>query len=288
MKIITIFILPNEIDLYKDLIIRINNDLKKYDLIDFWIDSTLCVSEKMVNWEKSKISKEQIIKKFNKINQNLRGDFTIDYDGYIQGCVSKRRESNPIKYPDAISFTWIDADILFPEGSFYILNESIEALQNTNFILSPQYVKMWDQSWDVLVHPKYNLFPYDYMKSPKYDPNKDFGIYGDITLKSLPSSLFKFGGGALTTFSPTIFKLFPIPDTFGHYGEEDTFIMTCCSYLWNKFNINQYLIENLVFAQKNRDHIDRRNDVFVYDRRIEYRQISLNNFSYEIQKICKV
>jgi hypothetical protein len=281
-KIVTIFLLPNEIDLYRDLISRISKDLTKYNLQDFWIDSTLCVSDQMVNWEQSQVSKEQVILWFEEINQNLQGDFSVDQDGAIQGCVDKRRESVQ-KYSNALSFTWIDPDILFPEGTFYIISESVQVLGNSNFIITPQYVKMWDSSWDVLVHASYQNFPYDYMKTADYDPNKEFGIYGDVALKSLPKGLFKFGGGAITTFSGEVLRKFPIPTSFGSYGEEDTFVMICCSYLAEKFNISQYVIENLVYTQKNRDSIDRRKDIKVYDRRAENRQISLNNFSTELK-----
>jgi hypothetical protein len=284
-KIITIFILPNEIDLYRDLINRIQNDIINYQLENFWIDSTLCVSDEMVNWEKSSVSKQQVIQWYNEINNGINGDFSIDYDGKIKGCVDKRRESNPNKYPQSISFTWIDADILFPEGTFYIINESVDLLKNDNFILTPQYPKMWDPSWDILVHPKYNSFGYNFMKTSEYNPDNSFGIYGDISLKSINKGMFKFGGGAITTFSSDLLYLFPIPESFGPYGEEDTFMMQACSLFHQKYNIQQYLIENLVYSQKNRDHIDRRNDIYVYDKRNEYRQISLNNFSKEINKI---
>jgi hypothetical protein len=281
-KIITIFILPNEIDLYKDLIKRIQNDITKYNLKDFWIDSTLCVSEEMVNWEKNEISKQQVINWFNEINQNTPGDFSIDYKGKIKGCVDKRRESNLNKYTDAVSFTWIDADILFPEGTFYVINEAVDLFKNTNFIITPQYPKMWDSTWDILVHPEYINYSYNYMKSELYNPELYFGVKGDISVKSLPEGLFKFGGGAITTFSPNILKLFPIPDSFGSYGEEDTFIMTACSILYKKYSINQYVIDNLVFSQKNRDNIDRRKNINIINRKNEFREISLSNFTNEI------
>jgi hypothetical protein len=283
-KIITIFILPNEIDLYRDIINRIQNDITDYQLEDFWIDSTLCVSEEMVNWDESSISKQQIIQWYNEINNDVKGDFSIDYSGEIQGCVDKRRESSPVKYPNAISFTWLDADILFPKGTFYILNESINNLKNSNFILTPQYPKMWDATWDILVHPNFIDIPYNYMNSPNYTPEKYYGIYGQISLKPLNLGTFKFGGGPLTTLSPTILSLIPIPLSFAPYGEEDTFIMAGCSILWKKYNIHQYIIENLVYSQKNRLHVDRRDDICIYDRRVEYRKISLNNFKNELYK----
>ena len=284
-KIITIFILPNEIDLYRDLINRIQNDIINYQLEDFWIDSTLCVSEEMVNWDESSVSKQQIIQWYNEINKDIKGDFSIDYNGEIQGCVDKRRESNPNKYPQAISFTWLDADILFPEGSLYILNESVNNLKGSNFILTPQYPKMWDSSWDILVHPNFQNIPYNYMGLPNYNPEEYYGIYGEVSLKLLNLGVFKFGGGHLTTLSPTILSLIPIPDSFAPYGEEDTFIMVGCSNLWKKYNINQYIIENLVYSQKNRDHIDRRKDIVLHDKKHIFRKTSLNNFQPELYKI---
>lgn len=285
-KIITTFILPHEIDLYRDLISRISNDITKYALDTFWIDSTLCVSDQMVNWEESKVSKEQVVMWFNEINQNLQGNFSVDVDGKIQGCVDKRRDSVQ-NHPNALSFTWIDPDILFPEGTFYIIDQSVHAVSIDNFVITPQYVKMWDSSWDVLVHPSYQSKPYDYMKTSEYDPSKEFGVYGPLSLKALPTGLFKFGGGAITTFSGELLRKFPIPTSFASYGEEDTFIMVCCSHLAEKFSIAQFVVENLVYTQKNRDSIDRRKDIKVYDRRAENRQISLNNFSKEVNTLIK-
>jgi hypothetical protein len=281
-KIITIFILPHEIDLYRDLMERISNDLVKYDLTEFWVDSTLCVNEEMVNWEKSQVSKQQVIDWFNEVNIDLPGDFTIDFDGDVMGCVDKRRESTPTKYPEAVSFTWLDADILFPEGSLYIINEAVSNLGGDGFILTPQYPKMWDESWDILVHPNYKNTPYNYMEFESYNPELYYGIFGEVSLIPLPSKLFKFGGGHLTTISSKILDLIPIPKSFGSYGEEDTFIMQMCSLFTQKYNFTQYIINNLVYSQKNRDHLDRRKDIDLKDRRKEFRQIALNNFPNEV------
>lgn len=122
------------------------------------------------------------------------------------------------------------------------------------------------------------------MKTSEYDPSKEFGVYGPLSLKALPTGLFKFGGGAITTFSGELLRKFPIPDSFGSYGEEDTFIMMCCSHLAKKFSIVQFVVDNLVYTQKNRDSIDRRKDIKVYDKKAQNRETSLSAFSRELNK----
>jgi hypothetical protein len=281
-QIITIFILPNEINLYKNLINNINKEFNTYDLKDFYLDVTLSVCDEMVDWDNSKIDKQTIIEKYNNINQNTPGIFNIDYNGEIMGCVSKRRQS--VKdFPQAISFTWLDADFIFPEGTFYIIDQSLKELIKTEkyFILTPQYVKMWDASWDIVCHPNFLEKPYRYYE--KSDPFKDAGIYGDIILQPLPKGVFKIGGGWITTFSKKLLNLIPIPQSFSHYGEEDTFITSGSKIFISKnYNINQYIIHNLVVTQ---DVHDRLNEIKLFDKRHEFRNIALQNFTQELNNL---
>jgi hypothetical protein len=284
MKIITIFILPHEVKLYEKLISSIKNEIKKFNLSDFYFDVTLSVCDEMVRWDESKTSKQEIIQQYHNINQNLKGDFNIDHSGEIMGCVSQRRNSH-LKYPNAISFTWVDSDFTFPEGTFYIIDQSITSLNSLQdyFILTPQYVKMWDSTWDIICHPNFLDKPYNYNNT---DTKKDAQIYGEITLQPLNKGIFKIGGGWITTISKKLLDLLPIPKSFGHYGEEDTFISTGSQILSSKgTHIIQYVISNLVVTQ---DNNIRDPNISLIDRRQEFRQIAQNNFNLEIKKVCKV
>lgn len=281
-KIITIFILPNEIELYEKLMVRLRKSLTLSGDGDFFVDATLSVSDQMVDWKNSLLSKEDIIKRFTEAS-TLPGDYYVDEDGEIMGCVSKRRESW-LKYPDAQSFTWIDCDFYFPIETFAYISYGIKALQTlkvNNFILTPQYVKIWDSTWDELVNENFINKPYGYFAGennhPDYDAERDAKYYGQPELQRVNN--FKIGGGWLTTISKTLLDEITIPKSFGHYGEEDTFIMVVAQNLVKRgHDIQQYVIKNIVAAQSG----ERLNIVKQYDRRKEFRKIALDNFGKEL------
>jgi len=284
-KIITIFILPNEIELYENLMVRLRNSLTMSSDSDFYVDATLSVADKMVDWENSSITREEVVNRFTEAS-TLPGDYFVDEEGEIMGCVSKRRESWK-KYPDAESFTWIDCDFYFPNETFVYISHSIKALQSlkiNNFILTPQYVKIWDASWDELVNTNFINKPYGYyggdQNHPDYNAKKDAQCYGQPELQRVKN--FKIGGGWITTISKALLDKVTIPESFGHYGEEDTFIMAVATNLAKQgIDIQQYLIKNIVVAQDGKRLLD----IKQYDRRKEFRQIALSNFNSELNKL---
>lgn len=286
-KVLTIFILPNEIQQYEYLINSIQKDIDKFGLKDFYIDCTLSVSNQMVNWKESTISKEEIVNTFNSINKNKVGTFTVDETEEIMGCVSKRRETY-LKYQnDSIVNIWLDPDWIFPEGTFYIFDNAINELvkQQEYFILTPQMIKMWDDSWNPITHPNFIDKPTNYRVLPEYDPHKDKGIYGEVSLVELPKFLFKFGGGWGTVISTKLLNKIGIPQSFGHYGEEDSFVMTASSMLVKGgLDVKQYVLNNVVSAL---DYSPKLKDIVQYDRRKEFRKIAQQNFNNELKRIIE-
>ena len=247
-KIITIFILPNEIELYENLMVRLRNSLTMSSDSDFYVDATLSVANEMVDWENSSITKKEVINRFAEAS-TLPGDYFVDEDGEVMGCVSKRRESWK-KYPDAESFTWIDCDFYFPNETFAYISHGIKALQSLkidDFILTPQYVKIWDNTWDELVNENFIDKPYGYYDGndnhPDYKAETDAQCYGQPELQKIKN--FKIGGGWVTTISKSLLDKVTIPESFGHYGEEDTFVMIVAQNLVKRgHNIQQYVIKN--------------------------------------------
>jgi len=79
-----------------------------------------------------------------------------------------------------------------------------------------------------------------------------------------------------------------IPESFGHYGYEDTFIMIACEKLVREGeDIQQFKIKNLVVCEnyKYRNNSHYINNISVYDRREEFKKIGFNAFNDEIKKI---
>lgn len=284
-KILTIFILPNEIKMYRYLIETIQNDIEKFGLTNFYFDCTLSVSNQMVDWSSSSITKEEIVKEFEEINKNKIGSFTVDGSGKIMGCVSKRRESYLKHKENSIVNIWLDPDWIFPEGMFYIFDNAIDEIVKYQkyFILTPQMIKMWDSSWNPITHPDFVDKPTNYRVLPEYNPHRDKGIYGEIELKELPKGLFKFGGGWGTVISTYLLNKIGVPESFGHYGEEDSFIMASSRLLTEKgIDIKQYVLHNVVSAL---DYSPKIENVKQIDRRKEFRKIAQQNFNKEIQRV---
>jgi len=152
-----------EIEMYKDFIKGLVNLLETVDNKEnVTIDLCFNLCEQIEKIDKSKISKAKLIEKFND------GVLTIQDLGFktnIQIVKDKlyfhtdyRRDLN-YNYCKKVDYImWGETDSFFPKEAF----EAIEALaQHTDsqnihrYLLSFADRKMWDSSWDALVHSDY-------------------------------------------------------------------------------------------------------------------------------------
>lgn len=295
MKIvISIFCLPYEIDELENTI----NQLKKasYYLtnkkVQWYLDITMCTAPDMVNWSKSSLPKKFFEEKLMKISTSV--DWCVKYfrtSDTIKGCVSQRRESLKF-HKDAHYFIWLDTDIIFDERTLSYLENSIIGVEDIPYsIITPELVRIWDNTWDILVNKNYIKEKVGYQQIA--DPYECSGLKGDVSLErventSSPQSRFKFAGGWFTCISASLLNRVGIPESFGHYGYEDTFIMVACEKLVREGeDIQQFKIKNLVVCEnyKYRNNSHYINNISVYDRREEFKKIGFNAFNDEIKKI---
>jgi hypothetical protein len=108
--------------------------------------------------------------------------------------------------------------------------------------------KLWDDSWDSLVNDKFiNL-----KASQDYTTIDPYTIisHSTDTITIKPINEFKFGGGWMTVISTPLLKYVGVPDGFGHYGLEDTFIMTCSQIMRQKgMSVRQFILENEIIVE---------------------------------------
>ena len=296
MKIvISIFCLPYEIDDLENTL----NQLKRASYyidkkIDWCLDVTMCTSTEMINWKKSSIPKDFFTEKLLKLSSTI--DWctkTIQTSDEILGCVSQRRFSLK-KHPEADYFIWLDTDIIFDERTLSYMENAMKST-NQNFlntIITPEIVKIWDDTWDCLVNENFINEKVNYQKDN--DPYKDSGVKGDITIVGVNNNFinqprFKFAGGWFTCISGKLLNRIGVPKSFGHYGYEDTFVMWASEKLIQEKQekIQQFKIKNLVVCEnyKYRGHNHYLNNLSVYDRREEFRKIAESNFAEELKKI---
>ena len=262
--------------------------------IDWNLDVTMCTSDEMVDWNKSSINKKYFIDKFLKLSYHTDWCVkTFQVSEEILGCVSQRRFSLN-KHTDADYFIWLDTDIIFEERTLSYIVSSIKSIKEEYplSVITPEIVKIWDTTWDCLVNDKFLDKPINYQKTN--DPYKDSGVKGDISIETIHNTAnqqprMKFAGGWFTCISGPLLRRIGVPQSFGHYGYEDTFLMWASEKLIEEQdeNITQFKIKNLIVCEnyKYRNNSHYLNHISVYDRREEFKKIAQSNFTEELKKV---
>ena len=293
--VISIFCLPYEIDELENTL----NQLKRASYYlsgknEWVVDVTLSLSNDLINWNKSSIPKSYFEDKLLKLSAQTdwcAKNFQTSTE--VNGCVSQRRFSLN-KNTDADYFIWLDTDIVFEERTLSYIENTMEAIKNVTpySVITPEIVKVWDTTWDCLVNEEFLDKPLDYQKTN--DPYKDSGIKGDVTVESVRNNFqnqprFKFAGGWMTCLSGDLVRRIGVPESFGHYGYEDTFIMWASEKLIQnqQLDIQQFKLKNLVVCEnyKYRSNYHYINNLSVYDRREDFKKIAESHFSEELDKI---
>jgi hypothetical protein len=278
---IVIHLLPHEIDWFEW-------QSKQFKLGSYYINDTIIIDVtlnlNLIDWSKSQLPKQFFIDKFNQIKTLwdwAQTQFIIDEENKCLGCDDKRRES--IRLTTADNILYLDSDLIFkPELLSYMI-ESAKLVEQEYYIISPQTVRMWDSSWDVITNQQYLSTP---ANMETYYTNDPFKIITheqiDINLK--PINQFKFGGGWFNLLSTKLLKLTDIPDSFGPYGIDDLYVMICCDIMKQKeYNVQQYVLENSIVIENFKYRWNPYKDfLYLIDNQAEYRKQAEDNMNKEI------
>jgi hypothetical protein len=253
--VIQIFPMVTDIDFLERTLLllkqaSINVDKEKFYVI---VDINLPISDYLTDWDNSTIKQDYFIKKFKNLEKYMdwcdEYDFNLDYE--VKGIIDCTIKTI-YKYSDIDSLISLDTDIIFNSYALGLILESSLEIQKIQprYIITPECVKLWDETWDVLVNENFQNQSYGYEKTN--DPVVDsFNVYGDISLE--PINTYKFGLGWFTLFSKPLLDYIKFPKDIQGYGPIDTFIMFCCPHIPNT---TQYKIKNLVVTEDYK-HSDR-------------------------------
>ena len=147
------------------------------------IDSVLNLSSYLINWKKSKLPKEYFIEKYNTYSLLLDDTFIHNkkiYEGdELYGHLDLQRDCIGKEFDWYMS---ICPDLYFSEtllakmiGSFKTLEHNEKgfridpnikitegrSLNDPHMIVTPCIFRMWDYTWDEIVHPMFNDVPYN-------------------------------------------------------------------------------------------------------------------------------
>lgn len=288
--IITIFALPQELE---DLALTLNmlkrNSVFRDKSIDYKVEITMCLSDELTDWKKTFLPKEYIRERTIELCKKYLGwceyKLKIETKSEILGCVSQRRYSLK-NNPDADFFIWLDCDFTFKDTTLFYSASSFKMLREAGidmFIVTPQFVKQWDNTWDVIVNERFCNHQLDYeLISDVYEDT--LPQIGEVAIKEIET--FKFAGGWFTLISKSLLDKVGVPSSLGHYGLEDTFVIECAKIMKSKGEqVSQFIMENLIIGES---YIQRPNEtvksfISSKNRKAEFTKIANDNFANELK-----
>jgi len=284
---ILIHIMPSEIDQLEQTLIHLKKSSKYINDSKSKITVEVCLNLNLVDWNKSKLDKNFFLTKLNfyeKLTSSWATTrFWASHSNEVLGCTDLHRRSGDLYSPDA--FIWLDVDIVFSESLLYHLTEAYNQLiaQERYFVITPSTTRIWDETWDCLVHPLAMNEPATHTNYFERDPYLTTGLMGDtIQLKKV--NQFKFASGWFNLLSSDLIKKIRIPEAMGSYYMDDTYIMYCCMYGAQKnFFASQYIIDNEIIIENNKFRYNPYKEYIIgIDKKEEYIQKAKLNFEPSI------
>lgn len=279
--IISIHIFPHEIGGYRRVMNSLANSIKHLDKntsIEIW--STLNKNPQLISQETPDSELTKISQQFINLNKSsiVNTKFTISTSKTIHGVNEHRRETiTGSKSGDNIIF--LDCDLHFNER---LLSNQISAIYEIRkktqyYIITPQIIRLWDSTWDCLVHPDYKKCSFDFHKTANAKSLVKLD-YGDVSITK--NETFKWGGGWFNVISADLLKYIGLPDSFIGYGPDDTFAMKCCQLMkpTNK-KVQQYILNNMVVIE---DKSPPKSKVKLKTNLPNYREMCTQHFQKEV------
>jgi len=285
---IVIHLLPQEIDWFEWQVKQLKQGsyyLEEDDKVI--IDVTLNLN--LVDWNQSQLPKQFFIDKFlqlEKICDWCETQFIVDEENKCLGCNDKRRES--IRSTKADNILYLDTDLIFKPEALKTVIESSKLITHDYYIISPQIVKMWDDSWDILVNQNYLDIP---ANVETYYNNDPFEVIlsnqNEVSLK--PIDQFKFGGGWFNLLSTKLLRLTDIPNSLGSYGVDDTYVMICCNIMKQKgYQIQQYVLEGIIVTENFKYRWNLYKDfLYLINHQNNFRSQAESNLNLELVEFSK-
>jgi hypothetical protein len=287
--VITIFAMPQELE---DLALTLNmlkrNSVFRDRSIDYKVDITMCLSDELTDWENSKLPKEYVKQRTIELVEKYLGWclWDLQWDNpNILGCVSQRRFSLQ-RNPDADFFIWLDCDFTFKDTTLFYSASSFKMLREAGmdmFVVTPQFVKQWDNTWDVIVNERFWNHQLDYeLVSDVYEDT--LPQIGEVAVKEIET--FKFAGGWFTLITKSLLQKTGVPESLGHYGLEDTFVIECAKIMKSKGEpVSQFIMENLIIGESYTQRPNETVKSFISskNRKAEFTKIANDNFANELK-----
>ena len=281
-------LMPGEVEDYGDMLDKLTDCSKYLDEHDWVsISATLNLSPTLVDWDNSEYDTDFFVKYFENLKEKVSWAneviFDVELGNTILGVMDHKREAVKGDYDQ---FIFLDGDMIFHPMTLKCMLD-ISNQVTGNYYITPQIVRLWDTTWDILVHK-------DFMH---IEPQKN-GYYRqhhpDITMSQVPTEVgvkmspyIKFGCGWFTLCSKSVLDLIRFPESWRGYGPDDTFLMAG-SELAKKlgYEVNQYILDG-IYVSENKIYrkTNFKDKLVMKDQMLDFKEENWKTFNLELQKV---
>lgn len=251
--LISMFVFPWEIDSLERVLIGLKESSFNIDAnVKFKLSVTMEMSDRRVDWRNSHIPRQFFLDKFENLKKLCNWcQYEFDTNENIKGAADKKRSDLEKYKDDADVFMWLDTDIYFPKHILYAISTFVADIKEQYYIITPEIIKYWDNSWDIITNKKYMNQPFNHrdffdMFSLDNECQNMDGAYLE------PINGFKFGAGWFTCLSKDLFVKATMPGFIGEYGPDDTWIMMFSQAYNQKYSkqiVKQHVMRNVVITE---------------------------------------
>lgn len=247
---IVMHVFAHELHDYQRIVEQLKRNLTFVDQSKWHFDMTLNVSYDYYDWDKSELTPGFFVKQFEGLSNMLPNcNAKIKYEGQW-GCNSVRREAARQSKKDFIIY--LDTDLHFSLYSLYYLQQVGNKVTGDYNIVSGQIPRLWDDSWNIISNQEFIDMGIESKIWLKIDPysidNLVLSRLDKINVRQLP--YIKIGGGWLNMIQTKLLRKIDIPDSFGPYGRDDTFVAQCANIMNEKdIDVKQFILDNLLVCE---------------------------------------
>ena len=245
---LTLHVFPREIDDYEFTINQLKFASKFISELKIDANIILNLNDKIIDWDKSTLPKEYFIDKFNHINTKLDWidnlEIEIVHKQEYHGKLEKVLHN--ITLPGYDAFWWQDVDLILDDLILYGFENTLNTITESDFIISPQTYKWWDNSWDVISNQPNHIIDVN-----EFDAFNIKQLQYSRELNLILNKNVKFAGGWCTLVSDSFIKKINYPKEIKGYGREDTLAMEIAK----QWGVTQYIMENII-VQENRKYLN--------------------------------
>lgn len=211
--------------------------------VNITIDAELNLSSYLIDWDKSKISKDYFIDKFKTLLLLLK-NYKVNEKIYIgeelYGHLNQQRE---VVSSEVDFYINICPDIYFSEYALTYLIESAKQVKNKYFVITPQTSKVGDADWDEITDPNFINIPYsEYLDVDVYDVR--YSVKYLTQEKTLSTTQKSKWAGWFDLYSKSFYEeLCPYLEEWNGYGPWDHYSMIISTIAkQNNVDFQQYIL----------------------------------------------